>query len=162
MHISTLDLFILWASLLTHQVAGGKVVPRGCVLSNETASGLACPAPPGLDNNTTRRKAMITGGLTQINDSSLMGDNFDWSVLGPPYTPVSSPTQSVMSVMLVNSVAASLTSGDFQRLDQNDGWAGTFPSGMPLLWNQNMGSVTLQFSHPISAFVTYVQVRDPF
>ena len=65
MHIVTLNLFILGASLLTHQVAGGRLVPRGYVPSNETASGLACPAPPGLDNLLTRRKATVTGGLTR-------------------------------------------------------------------------------------------------
>jgi hypothetical protein len=110
MHMATLNLFILGASLLTHQVAGEQLVPRGCVPSNETVSGLACPAPPGLDNNLTRRKTSFTGFLNQISDPAQMGDDFIWSALGGPYTLVSNPINR-LSVLNPNTVTASRRSG---------------------------------------------------
>lgn len=164
MRIMKISLFLGGASFLAHQVAGEHLGPsnelEGCIFSNETASGLACPGPPGIDNSIIRRKASVTGGLIQISNPALMADAFIWSALGPPFTGVPSPTPPVVSVLNLNTVKASVATGAFERRDQGTGWAGTFPSPMPLIWNMNNGPVTLQFSQPLSAFVTYVMVRD--
>ena len=67
MHTVRIGFFLGAAFFLMHQAAGEQLVPstewQGCVPSNETASGLSCPAPTGLENKLSRRKASVTGGL---------------------------------------------------------------------------------------------------
>lgn len=71
------------------------------------------------------------------------------------------PSNSLVpSVLNLNTVRASLVTGNFVLTWEGTGWNGNFPTGMPILWNLNNGPVTLQFSMPVSVFVTYVMVRD--
>lgn len=107
MRTMRIGLFVGATFSLVHQVAGEQLAlnteSQGCVPSNETASGLACPAPPGLDNTLALTTASVTRGLTQTSDPALMGDRFDWAVLGASYTGVASPTPPVPSGVILNN-----------------------------------------------------------
>src|SRR5262245_13952033 len=80
----------------------------------------------------------IVIGVTSAGPGGLnANDSIDWGQLGPAFTVLSSP-QNVASNGLLDATVSS-AGGIFERVDQGNGWAGNFPGGDHLLWDQGAG-----------------------
>lgn len=83
-------------------------------------------------------------------------DSVDWATLGPSFTSVPNP-------FTINSTGGktlnvSQPDESFQRLDQNNGWAGNFAPGDALLFtNYNQGPITINFTSPIAGGGAQIQ-----
>jgi hypothetical protein len=115
-------------------------------------------------------------GITSIGELGPATDVIDWSQLGPaftvlpesgfcevgsmcvpqkPYAVVSSKlglTATVVNSGLgdVRPIGNPLERVDQNRMDQNNGWAGNFAPGTPLLWNQGSGAtIRVNFDAPV-------------
>lgn len=101
-------------------------------------------------------KALAAGALLALaaghataalitNRGSLGGnDHIDWAQLGSSFAGVATPS-NVSSDLGLSAVVSS-ASGDFQRRDQGNGWAGNFAAGDALLWtNGTPGPMSLEF-----------------
>jgi len=94
-------------------------------------------------------------GITSLSGN----DSIDWSQLGPAFTGVSSP-QGVSSV---GGLAATVSSGSLERLDEGNGWSGNFTGGTPLLWATGAATtseITLNFAHPVLAVGAQIQFQE--
>jgi len=107
---------------------------------------LAAAALPTTANATTT----VWGG-TGANDS------ISWGQLGSVGTSVM-PGTSVTSTGGVNATVTDDTGGQMERLDQGNGWAGSFTSGTQLLWNEgSVGDIIINFLTPVSAAGALIQ-----
>ncbi len=98
--------------------------------------------------------------LTLVTNRPDLGanDSVDWGTLGTPFTTVSNPF-SITSTGGLN-LTVDMPSGSFQRLDQNNGWAGNFAPGDHLLWTQgNSGPVTINFATPVKGAGAQIQAN---
>lgn len=88
-------------------------------------------------------------------------DTVNWSILGPPYTTISSPFTVATtggSTVTVSHDAGGL----FERRDQGIGWPGNFPAGSALLWNRgDNGAITFNPAQLISGAGFNVQSNFP-
>jgi hypothetical protein len=109
-------------------------------------------------------------GITSIAELGANSDSFDWRQLGGAFKVLQGPQTVVsrgLSAVVANPVSDHPSGGNLQRLDQNNGWAGNFAPGTPLLWNQNAGdprfgisSITVTFGAPVRG--AGVQIQPDF
>jgi hypothetical protein len=99
-------------------------------------------------------------GITSIAELGPATDFIDWSQLGPaftvlpefqvPHMVVSSNLGLTAAVLNTGLGDAFLVGNPLERVDQNNGWAGTFAPGTPLLWNQGTGAtIRVTFDAPV-------------
>lgn len=98
-----------------------------------------------------------TVGFTSRTD--LAGnDSVDWGNLGS-----SSFTTSISNPFSINSVNGNILNvskpvGDFQRLDERNGWFGNFSQGDRLLWTTtSLGPITINFANPVDRVGAQIQ-----
>jgi len=110
---------------------------------------------------------MLITSVTELGPNS---DSFDWRQLGAAFKVLQGP-QTVVSkglkAVVANPVSDHPSGGNLQRLDQNNGWAGNFAPGTPLLWNQNandpffgISTITVTFDAPVRG--AGVQIQPDF
>jgi hypothetical protein len=117
----------------------------------------------------------ITASANIIGITSLAAlgatDSIDWSQLGPAFTVLPVP-QMVISTNGLTAVVSQSPGTNFERLDQNNGWAGNFAPGTPLLWNQiatspspgfcvglgcQASTITVTFDQPVAGAGAQIQ-----
>ena len=86
-------------------------------------------------------------------------DSIDWGQLGASFTTVPSPA-NVTSALGSTSVVLD-SAGNMERRDQGNGWAGNFAAGAKLLWNQDAGTLTINFANAVKGVGAKVQ-RDSY
>jgi len=108
---------------------------------------------------------IIVGGANVFEVTSSTGFNgsIDWSQLGPAFTVFLVPP-TVVSNLGVTAVVSSTTTTvnppsegggtvtvqhPLERRDQNNGWAGNFAPGTPLLWSPDLSFIDVTFSSPV-------------
>ena len=81
-----------------------------------------------------------------------------WGSLGPPFTSVSQPFTINTTIPGLSATVSQQNGENFQRRDQNVGWAGSFAPGAELLWTQGTnGPMNLVFNSPLSGFGTQIE-----
>lgn len=109
--------------------------------------------------------AVVATGFAQptlVTSRAALGANdfVDWSGFGGTNTTV--PSGSNINSNLGGTVTVTNPSGNFERRNQNNGWAGNFAPGDPLLWTQNtVGPMVISFGSPVSGAGAQIQ-RDSF
>jgi hypothetical protein len=101
-------------------------------------------------------------GLVLVtNRTALNGnDTIDWGQFGSTFTNVPNPSNFTTTGGLSGTVSK-LQSGEFQRRDQGNGWAGNFTNGDRLLWTQDFNSspnnIKISLPHGMSAGGAQIQ-----
>jgi len=106
-------------------------------------------------------------GITSVTELGPNSDAFDWHQLGAAFKVLQGP-QTVVSkglkAVVENPVSGLPSGGNLQRLDQDNGWAGNFAPGTPLLWNQNafdpffgLPTITVTFGAPVRGAGVQIQ-----
>jgi len=90
--------------------------------------------------------------------AGLGGTDFvDWSQIGPDFTRVLSPYFATSN--LGQPLVASLVSGTFRRLTQGWGWVDDFSAGDAVLYNENNGTLTIDFSNDVAKAGANIQAN---
>jgi hypothetical protein len=107
-------------------------------------------------------------GITSIGELGPATDVIDWSQLGPAFTVLPEPEKPHMVVSSDLGLTAAVTNSGLgnerpignplERVDQNNGWAGNFAPGTPLLWNQGTGAtIRVNFDAPVRGAGVQIQ-----
>jgi PEP-CTERM motif len=83
-------------------------------------------------------------------------DMVDWNQLGPSFTVLSTP-QVWSSVGGITGSVGVVGGGNFERVDQGNGWNGNFLPGSPLIWNQGNGDFVFTFDTAVAGVGMAVQ-----
>jgi hypothetical protein len=98
-------------------------------------------------------------------DPTSLADSFDWSSTlvsnGEEFETPWGPFPEVGGVTKVTVRAEDVNPLTFELVQQGNGsWAGGLPADMFAVSNKGIDNIKLEFSSPISAFATYVDVSD--
>ena len=81
-----------------------------------------------------------------------------WTSLGPTFTQVPQPFTISSTIPGTTATVSQQNGANFERRDQNAGWAGNFAPGAELLWTQGTnGPMDFVFNNSISGFGTQIQ-----
>jgi hypothetical protein len=112
--------------------------------------------------------------IISVSNPGALGanDTINWSDLGPSFTTVANPTNGTTTGSLGYTVSQA-GNDNFERRDQNNGWAGNFAHGAPVLWTHGpSGPITIAFAGDVfgagakiqadffGAFVARIQAFD--
>src|SRR5215467_4005760 len=133
-------------------------IERRLAARNERVRSVCIVAALALFVVTPHANADVIG-TTSVAELGPNSDSFDWHQLGAAFKVLQGP-QTVVSkglhAVVANPVSDLPSGGNLQRLDQNNGWAGNFAPGTPLLWNQNafdpffgLPTITVTFGAPV-------------
>jgi hypothetical protein len=91
-----------------------------------------------------------TVGVTAPSGLTGTSGSYNWSQLGVPQsTTITGPLN--VSLSDGNSAVVTSAGNSFQLREQGSSWAGTFPSGMYVLWDNGVGpDFTISLLHPVS------------
>lgn len=93
--------------------------------------------------------------------AALNGNDFiDWGAAGPSFTVLTSPFTIPTNLGMTATVSTS-NGTNLERRDQDNGWAGNFAPGDPLIWNQDAGGdIVVNFG--MGVFGAGAQVQSDF
>jgi hypothetical protein len=103
--------------------------------------------------------------LTKINNvvPVLLGDSLDWGSIGLANQAIFPTPKGPLASTSVTQVSLTTETGGqntFQIARQDITWLGGLDNNMFAIYNQGNDNIKLEFSNPISAFATYVDVSD--
>jgi hypothetical protein len=94
--------------------------------------------------------ADAASALTRVTNRAALGGNdaIDWSQLGSASTAVANPFTATSAGGV--TATGTIPTGILARVDQGNGWNGSFAPGDAVLWtNANPGPLSLVFSTPV-------------
>jgi len=140
-------------------------IERRLAARNERVRSVCIVAALALFVVTPHANADVIG-TTSVAELGPNSDSFDWHQLGAAFKVLQGP-QTVVSkglhAVVANPVSDLPSGGNLQRVDQNNGWAGNFAPGTPLLWNQNetlingVATITVTFDAPVRGAGVQIQ-----
>jgi hypothetical protein len=103
-----------------------------------------------------KKIALIFVFCLSLGLGCVWADIVDWNQFGPSFTVLSSP-QVWTSVGGATGAVGVVGGGNFERLDQGNGWNGNFLPGSALIWNQGNGDFVFSFDNPVAGVGMAVQ-----